>query len=88
MIELDGKAVSSDKKDYYYYALNLSNGEIIRIKNAGCQAASENMACVYWNIENNALSYRTVKVFFHNTEKELNLKFVPKKYHKYFFKVV
>ena len=84
MFEIDHKSISSDGKVYYNIALNLSTGESIRIKNAGCTAAAQTVACEYFGVPDNALAYKTVKIFFQNTSAELNLNMIPKKYHKYF----
>lgn len=82
--EIDLKALSNDGKTYYEVALRLKTGEYIRIKNPGCSAAALDAACAYFNVENNANAYKSIKVFFQGTSSELNLDMIPKKYHKYF----
>lgn len=82
--EIDGQYKSSDGKIYYFIALYLATGKYIRIKNAGCQAAAESIGCDFFHVENNSYAYKQVKVFFQNTSAELDMKWIPKKYHKYF----
>lgn len=82
--EIDGQYKSSDGKIYYFIALYLATGEYIRIRNAGCQAAAEGIACDFFHIENNSYAYKQIKIFFQNTSAELDMKWIPKKYHKYF----
>ncbi len=84
MKTITGNYKSDDGKDYYYIALNLKTKEYIQIKNAGCTAAAETMAKEYFHVNLGLYSNNEIKLFFHVTESELNLKFIPEKYHKYF----
>ena len=81
---IDGKNKESDGNDYYEIALNLKTNEIVRIKNASCSAVAEKMACEYFNVPCNAMTYKTIKIFFMGTSPNLDLNRIPKKYHKYF----
>ena len=85
---IKGNYVASDGKDYYNVGLNLSTGEIVMIKNASCTACAMDLACRYFGVENKMFINDCVKVFFHSTEPELNLKYIPKKYHKYFKEII
>lgn len=84
MKTITGNYKASDGKDYYYIALNLKTKECIQIKNAGCTATAETMAKEYFYANLGLYSNNEIKLFFHVTESKLNLKFIPKKYHKYF----
>ena len=81
---IDGKNKESDGNDYYEIALNLKTNEIVRIKNASCSAVAEKMVCEYFNVPCNAMTYKTIKIFFMGTSPNLDLNRIPKKYHKYF----
>lgn len=85
MKTLVGNYKAENGKDYYNIALNLGTGEYIQIKNASCTAVAEDMALKYFN-EDPYCPYTStmIKVFFQGTESELNMQFIPKKYHKYF----
>ena len=84
MEQLIGNYKSDSGKDYYNIALNLLTGEYIQIKNASCTAIAEDMALKYFGNNGSLYGTNDIKIFFHNTDSELNLKYIPKKYHKYF----
>lgn len=81
---LTGTYKADNGKDYYNIALNLLTGEYILIKNASCTAIAEDMALEYFGKSGSIYGSNDIKIFFHDTESELNLKYIPKKYHKYF----
>ena len=84
MKTITGNYKASDEKDYYYIALNLKTKEYIQIKNAGCTATAETLASEYFNEKEELYSECNLRVFFTKTCSELDLKFIPKKYHRYF----
>lgn len=84
---IEGNYKSSDGNDYYNIALNLENGDFVRIKNASCTAVAEEMACEYFNVPCNAMTYKTIKIIFMGTSPNLDLNKIPKKYQKYFNKI-
>jgi len=71
-------------KTYYYFALDLLTKEVVRIKNAGCNRAAEKLMINYLKLEDVPANCKRIKLFFHAVSPEPNLKYIPKKYHKYF----
>ena len=69
--------------EYYYFTLHLPTGEILRVKNAGCDATLEDYLCERYNLKRMEVP-NYVKTFFNGKEPEVNLDRVYKKYHKYF----
>ena len=84
---IEGNYKANDGNDYYNIALNLENGDFVRIKNASCTAVAEEMACEYFNVPCNAMTYKTIKIIFMGTSPNLDLNKIPKKYQKYFNKI-
>lgn len=84
MKTIAGNYKSEDGQDYYNIVLNLETYEYIQIKNAGCTATAENLASEYFNKKEELYTERSLRVFFMGTCPELDLKFIPKKYHRYF----
>ena len=84
MKTITGNYKSEDGQNYYNTVLNLETYEYIQIKNAGCTATAENLASEYFNKKEELYKQRSLRVFFMGTYPELDLKFIPKKYHRYF----
>lgn len=84
MKELNGCYISGDDKDYFWVALNPRNCEKVLIKNAGCEASAVELVMNYWCLNYALYNSTGVKMFFLGTSKEIDLKKIPKKYHKYF----
>jgi len=81
---ITGNYKSEDGQNYYSIVLNLETFEYVQIKNAGCAANAETLALEYFNEKEELYSQRSLRVFLVGTCSELNLKFIPKKYHRYF----
>lgn len=84
METIKGTYKSADGKDYYELALNIQTKEKILIKNAGCTADAFYLACEKWGIKNSFfIQDNFIKIFFLGTSSEIDLKKIPKKYHKF-----
>lgn len=83
---LEGNYKADDGNDYYELALNLESGEFVKIKNASCTAVAEEMACEYFGVPCNGMTYKTIKIIFLGTSPNVDINKLPKKYQKYWNK--
>ena len=83
MKTLTGSYKAEDGLDYFELALNLKTKEAVFIKNAGCKATAEKIACEYFKIECDGLAFKAIKIFFQGNNKKIKLSAVPKKYHRF-----
>lgn len=81
---ITGNYKSEDGQDYYHIVLNLESHEYVQIKNARCIANAESLALEYFNEKEELYSERSLRGFFMGICSELDLKLIPKKYHRYF----
>lgn len=84
METIKGTYKSEDGHNYYELALNLKTGDKVLIENAGCTADAFYLACEKWEIKNSFfIQDNFIKIFFLGTSPEIDLKKIPKKYHKF-----
>lgn len=74
----------SYENDYYDVVFNRLTNQKVMVKNPGCQANAEELACTHWGIEYDGRIIPHLKVFSLRNSPEIDLNKIPKKYHKYF----
>lgn len=83
METIKGTYKSEDGHNYYELALNLKTGDKVLIENASCTAVAQELAEKYFSINSSLYIPNNVKIFFLGTSPEIDLKKIPKKYHKF-----